>query len=134
MRDRKEQTLSLAVPPRRGADSSALYQNNECPDVDDTARALEEAGADAEMSIQSGLDAAGSALNNPEISESINKAMQELHRELAENNGELNRTIRNSMNAAASELQAHGDELQRAMQEASRRLEKMRDSFADSMQ
>jgi membrane-associated protease RseP (regulator of RpoE activity) len=137
VRDKKEQTLSLAVPVRRGPDSSALYQKD-CPQIE---MALEEAG-DAldqvepivEQGVVTGLDSAGEVLSSPEVRDAINKAMNEVHRQLIDNRGEINRSIANSMKLASTQLKAHGAEIEQAMRKAQHDLANSHLQFATEMQ
>ncbi|MBV9148166.1 MAG: PDZ domain-containing protein [Acidobacteria bacterium] len=133
MRDRKEQTLSIAVSPRRGADSSALMQNN-CPDGD--AEQEVELGflPDAELSIENALDLSGNAFNDPEVQQSIRKAMEQLHRELIDQNGKVKQNLNRSLKIASAQMKVQGEELQKAIREVSRNLEKVRVTFGDDMQ
>jgi len=137
MRDKKEQTLSLSVPMRRGPDSSALY-HEDCPEaemaLENAEGAVEQAEPLVEESIDSGMDAAAEALSSPEIQQAIQKAMKELHRQLIDNRTERNRNVANSMKIASAQLKANSAEIQRAMREAKRNLEKIRFEFDTEMQ
>jgi hypothetical protein len=125
VRDRKEQTLSLAIPVRRGPDSSALY-HKDCPEtemaLEKAEDALEQVEPLVEQGVETGLGAAGEVLSSPELSDAINKAMNELHRQLIDNRAEINRSIANSMKAASTQLQAHSAEIEQALRKAQRDL------------
>lgn len=137
VRDRKEQTLTLSVPIRRGADSSALY-GEDCPQMtmalDSAFDALEDAGPLVEESIQTGIDAAGQALTSPELSDALQKAMKELHRQLIDNRGELNRNLTKSLSAASTQLQTNSAQIEKALREAQRSLERARSQYDADMQ
>lgn len=109
VRDKKEQTLSMSVPPRRGSDSSALNGEGFL-DAESLASA-----AEALQNVEPLIDGS-------EINRAIQKAMQELHRELIDDKGNFNRSISTSLKLASAELRAHGSELRKAMREASRAM------------
>jgi membrane-associated protease RseP (regulator of RpoE activity) len=108
VRDKKEQTLSMSVPVRKGPDSSALIQD-----------ALPE----TELGIASmaeGLEDLAPLIGSEELNRAMQKAMEELHRELIDNRGMDH--LASSLRLASAQLKAHGAELQKAMREASRAL------------
>lgn len=132
VRDRKEQTLSLAVPVRKGADSSAVYRKD-CPDLD-VENVIEEAAPLVQESLETGIDVADNVLSSPDVNEAMQKAMQEVHRQLMENRSELNREINHSMKVASAQLKAHRAEIEKAMRDARRNLDKVRVEFGTDMQ
>jgi membrane-associated protease RseP (regulator of RpoE activity) len=137
VRDRKEQTLSLAVPVRRGPDSSALYRDD-CPEtemaLEKAADTLDQVEPSVEQGVEAGLDAASEVLSSPELSDAINKAMNELHRQLIDNRTQINRSIANSMKVASTQLKAHSTEIEQAMHKAQRDLANIHLQFATEMQ
>ncbi|HVH87538.1 MAG TPA: PDZ domain-containing protein [Terriglobales bacterium] len=139
IRDKKEQTLTMTVPPRRGPDSSALYRE-QSPGaemaLDSAAETLDNAEPLVEDEIENGLDAAAEALtsNGEEIGQNLRKTMQELHRQLIDNRGELTRNIAASMKIASAELKAHSGDIQRAMREAQRAMQQIHIDCKSEMQ
>jgi membrane-associated protease RseP (regulator of RpoE activity) len=137
VRDRKEQTLSLAVPVRRGPDSSALH-HEECPQAEMALQraddALDQVEPLVEQGVETGLDAVGEVLNSPELSDAINQAMNQLHRQLIDNRAEINRSIANSMKVASTQLQAHSTEIEQAMRKAQHDPASIHLRFATEMQ
>lgn len=135
VRDRKEQTLSLAVPVRKGPDSSAVYRED-CPDfeVGDAEDVLEVAAPLVQETLETGVDTAYGVLSSPEINKAMQKAMQEVHRQVVDNRRELNREINNSMKVASAQLKAHRAEIEKAMRDAARNLDKVRVEFGTEMQ
>src|SRR5438270_665648 len=81
-RDKKEQTLSMSVPPRRGPDSSALYEDDGVPETEMAFDAVE-----IEPLLEDGIDIgtvfAGSDLDEAsgDANQKVKKAMEQLHRE-----------------------------------------------------
>ena len=126
MRDKKEITLSMSVPTRR-SESSALILKDfpkaelAIGDVADELRDLE--------SLED-LDVLGNDLviDGSEINRALQKAMQELNRELINNRGNINRNISGSIKLASTQLKGPGTELRKAMREASRALAMQCDS------
>ena len=137
VRDRKEQTISLSVPVRRGPDSSALYQED-CPEaemaLENAENAVEGVAPLVEESIENGMDAAAEALTSPEINEAMKKAMKELHHQLIDNRREINRNMAHSMKLASAQMKANRTEIERALRETQRNLEKIRFDFTTGMQ
>src|SRR5207302_9795826 len=88
IRDKKEQSLSMAVPLRKGPDSSALYKDGS----DESIEAATEAAASAvetiepliEGGVEAGMWAADDILtgSSAQVQRAIQKAMEQLHREL----------------------------------------------------
>ena len=137
VRDKKEQTISLSVPVRRGPDSSALYQED-CPEaemaLENAENAVEGVAPLVEESIENGMDTAAEALSSPEIDNAIQKAMKELHRQLIDNRREINRNMAHSMKLASAQIKANRTEIERALRETQRNLEKIRFDFTTGMQ
>ena len=122
VRDKKELTLSMSVPTRRGSDSSALIPE-ELPDAGLAIASAAEALESVEPLIEDGEFAAnGVLIDGSEINRAMQKAMQELHRELIDNRSNINRSLSGSLKLASAQLKAHGAELRKAMREASRVL------------
>lgn len=120
IRDKKELTLSLSVPLRKGSDSSALI----IEDLPETELAY---AADALESAEPLIDddeTTGNSIviDGTEINRAMRKAMEQLHRELIDNRGNINRNISGSLKLASAQMKAHAAELRRAMREASRAL------------
>jgi ABC-type transporter Mla subunit MlaD len=84
--------------------------------------ALDQVEPLVEQGVETGLDAAGEVLSSPELGDAINKAMNELHRQLIDNRAEINRSIANSMKVASTQLQAHSAEIEQALRKAQRDL------------
>ncbi len=134
MRDKKEQTLSLSVPPRRGPDSSALLDDS--PDVENAIEAaagtLESIGPKLE---ESWADAANAFVDHQgEINDAINKAMKELHRDMIRNRKDINRDLQHSMKLASAEMKAHRGDIERAMREAQRAVEHIQFDWPSDLQ
>ena len=127
VRDKKEQSLSMAVPVPKGPDSSALYEE---PGSDLTIEAAAESLENVEPLIEgleplvddgvlTGMfDLDDVLIDSPEMNRATRKALEQLHRELIENRRSLPDNISGSMKLASAQLKAHGAELRRAMQEA----------------
>lgn len=126
VRDKKELTLSMSVPVRR-SDSSALILG----DSPETELAMEKA-AEALEGVESlkdwKFDGSDYVFDSSEMNRAVDKAMQELHRELIDNRSNLNQSISGSMKLASAQLKAHGAELRKAMREARRALTMQCDS------
>ena len=137
VRDKKEQTLSMSVPSRRGSDSSALRddESGEVADVLEDAQSLDDVEPLVEDGIENGINQAAKALtcNQHKINQAMKKAMEELHRQLNENQKEINRSIRESMKTASAGMKARNAEIDRAMREARRAMENMRIQFGSEM-
>jgi S1-C subfamily serine protease len=114
VRDKKEQTLSMSVPGRKGPDSSALFER-ESPDVNDVA----EGALDCDLTG---------------VGEAVNDALENVQRELSDNQSELSQNLAESMRLASSELSAHKSEIAKAMQDAQRALQNLHIQFRSDMQ
>jgi membrane-associated protease RseP (regulator of RpoE activity) len=140
VRDKKEQTLSMAVPMRKGPDSSALYKDNSEDRIvaatQATVGAVEAVGPLIESGVEAGMWAADDALTSGrvEVEQAIQKAMEQLHRELIENRGEINRNISESVKVASAALKARGTEMERAMREAQRAIANIQISIGSDLQ
>lgn len=120
VRDKKEQTLSMSVPARRGSDSSALTPEG-LPEAELAIASAAEALERVEPLIDDGeLTTSDVLIDGSEINRAMRKAMEKLHRELIDNRSNLNRSISGSMKLLSVQLKAHGAELRKAMREASR--------------
>lgn len=123
MRDKKEQTLSMSVPLRRGPDSSALL--DDMPEVDEAIEAavggLDSIGPALEESWENAAKAF--ADHRGEMNHAINQTMKELHREMIHNRKDIDRNFQHSMKLASAEMRAHRGDIQRAMREAHRAVE-----------
>jgi len=117
VRDKKELTLSISVPARRGSDSSALILE----DSPETELAVASA-ADAIENVEPLIEDGKLTIDGSEINRAMRKAMEQLHRELIDNRSNINRNISGSLKLASAELKAHGAELRKAMREVSRAL------------
>jgi S1-C subfamily serine protease len=133
MRDKKEQTLSMSVPPRRGPDSSALYEDDSAPDT-------EMAFVEVEPLLADGIDL-GSVFTDGDVddesgdaSQAVKKGMKQLRRELIDNRGEINRNLAASMKLASAQLKAHSADIQRAMREAQNAMQSVRIECGSQMQ
>ena len=139
MRDKKEQTLSMSVPPRNGRDSSAL-RNSDSPDlesgIDAAADALDGVEPFLDDGIAAGLDAAREALacKQSEINRAMTEAMKELHRELIANREEVSRDLAESMKVASAKMNVQSAETRRALRDAKRAMENIRVRFGSEME
>ena len=134
MRDKKEQTLSMTVPPRRGPDSSALLDDS--PEVENAIEAaagtLDSIGPEIEESWANAANALGD--HQGEINDAINKAMKELRRDMIRNRKDINRDLQHSMKLASAELKAHRGDIERAMREAQRAVEQIHLDWLSDLQ
>ena len=122
VRDKKELTLSMSVPPRRGSDSSALIIED-LPETELAIASAADALKNVEPLIEDGeLMGNSVVIDGSEMNRAMRKAMEQLHRELIDNRSNINRNISSSLKLASAQLKAHGAELRRAMREASRAL------------
>jgi len=122
VRDKKELTLSMLVPVRKGPDSSGLIEE-EFPEAELAIASAAEGFENIEPLIEDGEFAGSDELiDGSEMNRAMRKAMEQLHRELIENRGKLNRSISGSLKLASVQLKAHGAEMRRALQAASRAL------------
>jgi membrane-associated protease RseP (regulator of RpoE activity) len=135
VRDKKEQTLSMSVPARKGPDSSALILEDgpetelAIAAADESMENIEPLLQNLEPLIEEGVRTGTSALiDGSEMNRAMRKAMEQLNRELIENRGRINRNISGSLKLASAQLKAHGAEMRRAMREASRALAQQCDS------
>src|SRR5205823_14239424 len=97
VRDKKEQTLSMSVPARRGSDSSALTPEG-LPEAELAIASAAEALERVEPLIDDGeLTTSDVLIDGSEINRAMRKAMEKLHRELIDNRSNLNRSISGSM-------------------------------------
>ena len=139
VRDKKEQTLSLSVPPRKGLDSSALDEN-ESPELEEawqaTAGAVERAEPLIEEQTEEGASAAMDSLDGNwfEIDNTFTSVMDHLHREMIENKGELNRNLSDSLKIACAKLKEQTPAIENAMREAQHAIENLRIQFGSDMQ
>ncbi|HWC15726.1 MAG TPA: PDZ domain-containing protein, partial [Terriglobales bacterium] len=129
IRDKKEQTLTMAVPPRRGPESSALsrddFRDAEMA-IESAAATLDNVGPIVEERIDDGLDSAIDAFSdNQDEIQAVQKAMHQLNRELIDKRNAINRNVGASMKLASAQLKAHSGDIQRAMQEAQRAIEQI---------
>lgn len=134
MRDKKEQTLSMSVPPRRGPDSSALLDDS--PEVENAIEAaagtLDSIGPEIEESWANAANAL--ADHQGEINDAINKAMKELHRDMIRNRKDINRDVQHSMKLASAEMKAHRGDIERAMREAQRAVDQIHIDWPSDLQ
>src|SRR5438270_9918115 len=138
MRDKKEQTLSMSVPPRRGPDSSALYEDDSAPETG----MVFGPGAflEVEPLLADGIDV-GSVFvdgdlndDSGDASQAVRKAMKELHRDLIDNRGEFNRNLTKSIKLASAQVKAHSADIQRAMREAQNAIQNLHIECGSQMQ
>jgi membrane-associated protease RseP (regulator of RpoE activity) len=138
MRDKKEQTLSMSVPPRRGPDSSALYEDGSAPETEMAfdPGALVEVAPLLEDGIDFGTMFAGSDLEDDsgDANQAVQKAIEQLHRKLIDNRGEFNRNLTASMKLASAQLKAQSTDIQRAMREAQNAMKNLRIECGSQMQ
>jgi serine protease Do len=138
MRDKKEQTLSMSVPPRRGPDSSALYEDDSAPETEMAfdPGALVEVAPLLEDGIDIGTVFAGSDLEDDsgDVNQAVQKALEQLHRKLIDNRGEFNRNLTASMKLASAQLKAQSTDIQRAMREAQNAMKNLRIECGSQMQ
>jgi membrane-associated protease RseP (regulator of RpoE activity) len=139
VRDKKEQTLSMSVPPRKGPDSSALYEDGS-PDVEAVLEAASGAIEGVEPVVEESLENGGWALtdslseNQVEVERSLKKTMEQIHREMINNHSEIQRSISKSMKLASASLKSQGPEITRALREAERAIKNIHIEFYPEMQ
>ena len=126
VRDKKELTLSMSVPARR-ADTSALSLED-FPDIELAMGQAAEALDDVELLKDWKFSGDDLIIDGSELNRSLQKAIDELHRELIDNRSNIKKNISGSMKLASAQLKAHGAELRKAMREASRALAMQCDS------
>ncbi len=134
MRDKREQTLSMSIPLRRGPDSSALLDDS--PEVEEV---LEAAAGNFESigpALEESWENAAKALadHQGEINDAINKAMKELHRDMIRNRKDINRDVQHSMKLASAEMKAHRGDIDRAMREAQRAVNQIHIEWPSDLQ
>ena len=142
VRDKKEQTLSMSVPMRKGPDSSALYQE---PDSDSSTEAASETFESVDPSVEifeplagdgvrSGMSAVDDVLiDASDMNRTKRKAWEQLHRDLIHNR-DLTRGVSGTVKVAFAEMNAHRAEIQKAMIEAQRGLHKLHLQCESEMQ
>jgi S1-C subfamily serine protease len=133
MRDKKEQTLSMSVPPRRGPDSSALYEDDSAPDTEMAFVEVEPLLADG-IDLESVFTDGDVDDESGDASQAVKKGMKQLRRELIDNRGEINRNLAASMKLASAQLKAHSADIQRAMREAQNAMQSVRIECGSQMQ
>jgi len=139
VRDKKEQTLSLSVPLRKGPDSSALYEN-ESPETEQVleaaAGAVEGLEPFMEEQMEDGASVAWDSLDGmrSEIDQTLGKASEQLHREMIDDRGELNRNLSESLKMACAKLKEQTPAIANAMREAQHAIENLRIQFGSDMQ
>lgn len=126
VRDKKELTLSMSVPARR-ADTSALSLED-FPGVELAMGQAAETLDDIELLKDWKFSGDDLIIDGTELNRSLQKAIDELHRELIDNRCNIKKNISGSMKLASAQLKAHGAELRKAMREASRALAMQCDS------
>jgi serine protease Do len=124
VRDKKEQTLTLTVPARRGSESSALIPDSETV-IESSVAALNNLEPMVEESIEESLDSTIDAFadHQYEINQAMRKAIQQLHRQLIDQRGIMNKNIGPSMKLASAQLKAHSADIQRAIDQAQQAIE-----------
>ena len=124
VRDKKEQTLTLTVPARRGSESSALIPDSETV-IESSVAALNNLEPMVEESIEESLDSTINAFadHQYEINQAMRKAIQQLHRQLIDQRGIMNKNIGPSMKLASAQLKAHSADIQRAIDQAQQAIE-----------
>ncbi len=136
VRDKHEQTLSIAVTPRKGRDSSALSEQD-VPDLeaamDSAADALDsvEPAVEQSASIATAEAAKALELSQKQAAEAMSKGCKEAQRQLAANRGEINRHMREAMKQASDSIRAYGPELQKAMHDMQEELQHIQIDFDD---
>lgn len=126
VRDKKELTLTMSVPARR-SDSSALILDVS-PGAELAMAPLDEALDSLELLKDWKFDGDDLVIDGSEMNRSLQKALEQLHRELIDNRRNIKRNISGSMKLASAQLKAHGAELRKAMRAASRALAMQCDS------
>jgi hypothetical protein len=138
VRDKHEQTLTLAVAPRRGPDSSALNDDDEdLPDLD----AAMDSAADALDSVEPVVEQSASIataeaakaleLSQKQVARAMSKGCKQAQHELAANRDQINRQIREAMRQASESMKAYGPELQKSMRELQHELDNIHIDFDD---
>ena len=134
LRDKKEQTLPMSVPPRRGPDSSALLDDS--PEVENALEAAAGTLDSIEPALEQSWENAANALadHQGEINDAINKAMKELHRDMIRNRKDINRDVQQSMKLASAQMKAHRGDIERAMREAQRAVDQIHIDWPSDLQ
>lgn len=136
VRDKHEQTLSIAVAPRKGPDSSAV-NDEDSPDLeaamDSAADALDSVEPVVEESAAIATTEAAKALelSQKQIATAMSKGCKQAQRQLAANRGQFDRQMREAMKQASSSMKAYGPELQKAMRDLQDQLQHMQIDFDD---
>jgi serine protease Do len=139
VRDKKEQTLSLSVPPRKGPDSSALY-GDDSPEVEEALEAAAGAVEGMEPFVEEQIEDGASATmdwfngNRSEVDHALKKSMEQLHREMIDNRGEIDRNLSQSLKIACAKLKEQAPAIENAMREAQHALENIRIRFGSDVQ
>jgi serine protease Do len=129
VRDKHEQTLSLAVAPRRGSDSSALNEGEDFPDIgaamDSAADALDSVEPVVEQSATVASAEAAKALevNQKQISKAMSESCKQAQHQLAVSRDQINREMRDAMRQASESMKAYGPELQKNVRELQKELQ-----------
>jgi hypothetical protein len=138
VRDKHEQTLTLAVAPRRGPDSSALNDEDEdLPDLDaamdSAADALDsvEPMVEQSASIASAEAAKALELSQKQVARAMSRGCRQAQHQLAANRDQINRQIREAMRQASESMKAYGPELQKSMRELQQELNNIHIDFDD---
>jgi S1-C subfamily serine protease len=133
VRDRREQTLSLSLPPTR-RDSSAVQENSDFESAaDDIAGALEDVQPAVQHTVDAATLAASRAItgNEKQIAKAMDKASAELSDALIAHRGDFDREIKKAMAEASAELKAHGSDVDKAMRELQKAIEDIHVEFDD---
>jgi hypothetical protein len=139
VRDKKEQTLSLSVPPRKGPDSSALY-DDDSPEVEEALEAAAGAVEGMEPFVEQQIEDGASATmdwfngNRSEIDNALKKSMEQLHREMIDNRGEIDGNLSQSLKIACAKLKEQAPAIENAMREAQHALANIQIRFGSDMQ
>lgn len=135
VRDKHEQTLSIAVSARKERDSS--MNDQDFPDMeaamDSAADALDsvEPAVEQSASIASAEAAKAIELSHKQVARAMAKGCKEAQRQLAANRGEIDRQMREAMKQASDNIRAYGPELQKAMHDMQQELQHIHIDFDD---
>lgn len=136
VRDKHEQTLSIAVAPRKGPDSSAV-NDEDFPDLeaamDSAADALDSVEPAVEESAAIATTEAAKALelSQKQIAKAASKGCKQAQRQLAANRREFDRQMREAVKQTSSSMKAYGPELQKEMRELQDELQHMQIDYDD---
>jgi membrane-associated protease RseP (regulator of RpoE activity) len=125
VRDRREQTLSMSLPPTR-RESSAVREDSDFESAaDDIASALEDVQPAMQHTVDAATLAASRAItgNEKQIAKAMDKASAELSDALIAHRGDFDREIKKAMAEASAELKAHGSDVDKAMRELQKAIE-----------